>query len=554
MDDILYDYVQDEEVLNQVKATGIEDRVEALEATGTTVNPGYRVDYSNSQINFNPTAQIVTVTGSSVTLEPDTAYKIVATSSSVTLNANIPATGYWGYEGHAEIFVASTGYIVTGLNVYLANALEPDAVNNCTIRFHDGKCIISVEDHIAGYVVTVASGNTAGTLPYALHDVSREYIAFDATLNGQTIDMGGAVTSAGEKHVVGNGYTETILTGGVSCTSKTTFSNLSMDGAYVTGGKMTLGDVFIPQGATVSVSGGGLAVEKVSGSGGVIDLGGTNVVINEGTAYASGCVISGGSASSGGAFRLSASISNSGYATLTDCTITGNTAGAGAAIYAGAHNAVTMSGCTITGNRAIPQGAYFGGVLTAEYNRAGFILSNCTVSGNTLGNGPAVRAAYNNTFVTLSGGCVIEGNINVVSTGRCTLAGSNVIDSISGTAGSVTISSGAIIDLTGNANATPINPGGAIVIPARLGDDTATVQINYTDSVTGDPESRRFDELAIRGTTITNQGIIYGATVTIPAEPQETWFLNTTEGTVTLTYEDAGDYVVTGGLTGVERS
>ena len=116
------------------------------------------------------------------------------------------------------------------------------------------------------------------------------------------------------------------------------------------------------------------------------------------------------------------------------------------------------------------------------------------------------------------------------------------------------ISSGAIVDLTGNTNAVVMNPGGGIVIPARLGDDSATIQINYTDSGTGDTEHRTFSELEIRGTTITNQGVIYGATVTIPADTQAEWFIYTTEGTVVLTSANAGDYVVTGGLIGAERS
>ncbi|MBQ4416255.1 MAG: hypothetical protein II868_01055, partial [Butyrivibrio sp.] len=227
-----------------------------------------------------------------VVLSAGKAYEIhaVANNAKVLLTRENPVGGSrtFGLEGHAEIFVANTGYIQTGANVVLSQPLEPDTVNNCTLRFHDGKCIISVEDHIAGYIVTVASGSTVGSLPYALHDISDEYIAFDASLNGTTVDLAGATTYAGEKHVVGNGYAETIISGGITCTSKTTFSNLSMDGVVASGGTMTLGDVYIPSGATVAVNGGGLAVEKVTGNGGTIDLGydsatqtgGTNIYVS----------------------------------------------------------------------------------------------------------------------------------------------------------------------------------------------------------------------------------------------------------------------------------
>ena len=323
--------------------------------------------------------------------------------------ASIP-DNTWGLEGHLEIFVAGTGYVQTGENVFLANALKPDAVNNCTVRFHDGYAIISVEDHIAGYIVMVNATSGSGSLNYAL-GVSTEYISVDASLNGQTLDLAGAVTN-GEKHVVGNGYTETIISGGINCTSKTTLSNLAADGVIVSSGTLTLGDVYIPSGSTVAVSGGGLAVEKVVGAGSasVIDLGGTRLLISSGsTASASGCTLTSGglAANNGGAATVLGTL------LLQDCIVSGNTGYLGKGVY---------------------------------------------VQGGTLVLKDTDFATTQDITFRLSGG-------KVEVSGDCT------IDTIRknpqyNDSGTVILSSGAIVDLTGNTNAMPINPGGGITFEA----------------------------------------------------------------------------------------
>ena len=399
--------------------------------SGTEYIGGTRIAIGGETISFVNSASIVNVTGNSVTLQPDTAYKITAISSAVTLNANVPAAGQWAYEGHAEIFVAGTGYIVTGANVVLANPLEPDAVNNCVLRFHDGTCIIDVEDHVYGYIVTAISGTTQGTLHYGITSATENYIAFDATMNGSTIDLGGTTASI-EKHIVGNGYNETTLTGAVDCgTSKFTVSNLSLNNVVVGGGTMTLGDAFVPSGSTVTVSGGGLAVEKVTGAGSesVIDLGGTHMNLIDSTSIAniSGCVISGGSNSSaGGALYMS----RGAVANLTDVAFIGNAT------------------------------ATSGGAM-AVLNASAF-LSNCTFSGNT-GNRGVIYASL--ASLNYLGGCVVntENRQNTTTT----LAGSNKVESLksNGSGNSfLVVSSGAVIDLQGNETSTPIEFNGGITV------------------------------------------------------------------------------------------
>ncbi len=403
-----------------------------MEISGTTVN---RKRYMNIIADSSIITRTITPEGSQTSvsayvMEPGNAYKINVTSSAkwlATTAAFKDSTGTWGIEGHIELFVAGTGYVRTDSNVILADALEPDAVNNCTLRFHDGKCIISVEDHVYGYIVVSATGTTAGTLPYALHDVSSEYIAFDASLNGQTLDLGGATTYAGEKHVVGNGYTETVLSGGIVCTSKTTFSNLSMNGVVVSSGTLTLGDVFVQN---VAVSGGGLAVEKVTGDGtGVVDLGATTAIMQNGSA--SGCTFTNGGSSgaTSGAFLFTDGMS----AQFTSCTFSGNTA-------------ATRIGAI---------------GVACDTGKATVFLSGCTFSGNTLNDIAMKRGAkvaivdcsfldnianiynYSNASATFGGTIVYKGRTDKYST----------------PSGEWSVSSGAVIDFTGNENATPWNPG-----------------------------------------------------------------------------------------------
>ena len=395
----------------------------SLAAKQNNITAGYGMELiGGSTVGQKRYFQIETPTSSAVTLQAGHAYRINATAGQKTLNAETMNSNEFGLDGHIELFVANTGYVHTGANVVLSQPLEPDAVNNCTVRFHDGLAIISVEDHVAGYIVVSATGSTSGTLPYGLSSASQAYVAFDASLNGQTFDLGGVATN-GEKHVVGNGYADTVVTGGLSCTSKTTFANLSMVDVSMLGGTMTLGDVYIPSGSTVGVSGGGLAVEKVAGDGGVIA---GNAIVNGGSATLAGIVLTGGTVTSGGLVVI-----GGGNAILSDCVLSGNaTTGTD---YAGtlvvSRGAVTMNNCS----------AYDNSGQIPIYVRSG----NLTIRG---GSYETAIHAYEDVIIGIENTV----RINSITSGTATKKGS------------VTISSGAILDLTGNTNTTPIDPGGGV--------------------------------------------------------------------------------------------
>ena len=404
-------------------------------AGGTaSVAPGYRMNTSGGTVNQDRFFPIETVSGTSVTLQAGHAYIINATTSAgITLNCESFAANTFGLEGHATIYTANAGYVQQGANVYLADPLEPDAVNNCTIRFHGGSATVSVEDYFGGYIV-LSGGTGSGSLPYGLASAGSQYIGFNASLNGQTLDLAGAVAN-GEKHIVGNGYTSTTLTGAVNCgTSKFTVANLALSNVQVTGGVMTLGDAYIPSGSTVAVSGGGLAVEKVTGAGetSVIDLGEMHIEPTPGVTSASGVTVTGGSAGIGGAFSLPF-VGRT--VLLTSCTLSGNKAtNHGGAIDIQSGNSAVISRCTVSNNSA-----YNGGGLSIRVG-AHVYLYDSVVSGNIGTNGA---------------------DINIPS-GTLDLTGSNVIGLLTGASGTVTLTSGAILDLTGNENPTPIAPGGGV--------------------------------------------------------------------------------------------
>ena len=427
----------------------------------TDLTAGFGTEIAGGTVAQARYVPVETISGSSVTMQAGHAYTVYATTSAVTLDCELIPADKYGLDAHLEVFVAATGYIVAGTNVVLNSPLEPDAVNNCQVRFHDGLAIINVIDHIAGYVVLAASGSTAGTLPYALASASQDYVSFDASLDGLTIDMGGAVTNS-EKHVVGRGYTSTTLTGSVSCTSKTTFAALAMSGAVVTGGTMTLGDVFV---ASVAVSGGALVLEKVVGSGGVIDLGdSTSAVIPSYLAVTvSGVDFVDGRHTAHSVFRVtnSATFSRCGFyrntgvtgggalvdggtASYISCTISGNTAANGAGIYIGQSSGTyaDIRACSIVNNTS-------GGIIA--YGNTLTDIADSVVSNNANYDVRIIGGVVN-----VSGGTI---GLALTSGGTMTLAGNVAIAQASGGAGSVTISSGASVNLT-----TSITPGGGITV------------------------------------------------------------------------------------------
>lgn len=278
------------------------------------------------------------------------------------------------------------------------------------------------------------------------------------------------------------------------------------------------GVTFAPGGAAVYPSAGsasayslgGMTVPQI-GNTNVVNLNGSNVAISSGTtASASGCTFSGGYSNVYGGV---CDLQNAQRFIASDCIITGNTARYAGALYA------KNSGATIE-------------------------LTNCIVSGNVASTGPDMLVEAN-AHAGIRGGIIDSMTIGTSASvdfgGSVTLGNVNHIDS----GGTVTIASGTVVNL-----ASSIVPGGGITLYGGSLNSETKIVYGSGSSV----GSRTFDGLEVYGTTITNQGIISGATVYSDENSWIHYVLYTTDdGATSSSVMLSGDaeYVVPGGLVGI---
>lgn len=426
----------------------------SLGAKQAKCSAGFRTYVSGATIGQNRYFDIAApVSSGTLTVSAGSAYRIFATGNTVTVNAEGSASsaGVFGLEGHAAILLTNSSYLKFGTNVVLGAPLQIDAINNCTLRFHDGHCIIDVEDHEAAHAVTVATGTGTGSLYYWANwanttsaSAAPAYVSFSDALDGIACTFNG-VTVNGDKHFVGNGKTLTVVTGTATASSKTYLTNMAISGATITGGTVYATDVLIPSGATTVIS-SPLIASNTLDIDGTLRTPGSLIPTN-------GLVVSGGHGmGNGGVLNLGGtfvSISFGGTAYISDCTVTGGSrTGVGGAFIMTKGNTLIVTSSIISGNTATSQG----GAL--------FMSSGCSARfENSVVSGNSVRDVY------LYGGGqldIIGGTFGAANNqGLITLNGHTTVKEIAGI-GSTTIASGAILDLAGNTNATPISQGGGI--------------------------------------------------------------------------------------------
>jgi len=428
----------------QSEVTGLSA---SLAAKQDTISAGYRMEIvSGTTVAQQRYFDIETPTGATVSLQAGHAYRInITTAANAKTLVSEPdnVLNKFGLEGHAEIFVANTGYLHTDGSVVFADPLTPNAMNNCTLRFHDGECIISLEDHVYGYIVVQNDNTGEGSLYYALTNASlasQEYIAVSELLAGQTLALANAnVTN--NKHLVGNGYNDTIIGGTVSVAANKTFKvdAVSLNNVTVASGILTLSDAYIPSGSTVTQTATyAILPEKVTG-GGVIDLKKLSALNGGGytTLNISNITITGGTTNTnGGAIYKSASVLSA-----NNVVFSGNSAGQwGGAICARVGAQVYLSGCTFTDNYEPTNG-----VLWADGGSI-YDLTDCVFNAS---QGIMMRSAG------LTG---------------CNFHGSNKVDRILASAGGGTVSLAAntVINLTEASVAVPINPGNGVAVGSNV--------------------------------------------------------------------------------------
>lgn len=417
--------------------------------------------YGLYQMDYAPYHEIITIpTGTAtVTIEPGKAYKIDATTSSKTLAINSYNAGLWGRESHIELFVANTGYVHVGSDVTLVDALEPDAVNNLTVRFHDAHAIISVEDHTEAYMVnnTDTGSATSGTLAYGLKQTGNTYqfIGFRSELNTRSVPTGG-VTATVMKHIVGNGMdVGPTISGNLIVKSGATIRDVKLSGVTVTSGNAIFANVFIPNGSTVTFGTGGYMYPTfVYGDGGVIDLNkGAHISGNASyiSSYISGCTITNGSAGLGGGVNVM-----NRTVELVSCVITGNTANTGGGINSYANGTLKLTSCIVSGNTSGNGAGLFSD--SAE-------IVGCIISGNVPTND--IRFTSANGHVSIKDSTI---GICAAVRGILTLEGSNRIDAINGDSATVNILSGTSITLTTSISnaAVVVSSGGCVVNGAAI--------------------------------------------------------------------------------------
>ena len=426
----------------------------SLSAKQAKCSAGFRTEINGATVSQKRYFDIESlVSGGTITVSAGCAYRILAnTAAGVTLVSEPVANTQFGLEGHATIIMTNSSYLHLGSNVVLGQPLVTDAANNCTLRFHDGHCIIDVEDHDAAHTVTVATGKGTGSLYYFCSATNTnnsdfpQYISFSDALDGTACTFNG-VSVTGEKHLLGNGNNATIVTGTASLSTPLFMTHLAVSGATITGGTVYANDVLIPAGATTVVSSPLIASNtleingtlktriypinglSINGSGVILGDGRLSLAINAGQVTTVNGVTLTGPASYNGI------IANYGNTTLTNCLISGCTGTAG---YITAGGSLTLSNCILTSGSWTTATGYKGVVVT---------------DGGTL-------YVYDTTFT--DGLSLYNGNAYFYGTVKLP---ANNMPSNKISSGVLTLTSGSILDLTGNTNATPINPGGGVVFP-----------------------------------------------------------------------------------------
>lgn len=478
----LIDIAEDIEVshLREYEVTACSN--EAIAYIAGLDNPDAFADYYLVKTDMvQPWTYIIDMgTSPAVTIASGLSYKLNAATGTHQLTVDTCPAGYDGRDAIIRIRLGGTGVIQAVAPLQLGGALVPYAINNCVVRFRDGEAVLLVEDTLAGYVVTVNTGTDEGSLPYGLAAAGVPYIAFSPATDGIPVELSGATTAAEEVSVVGNGLTETVLNGSFTCTSKTTLANLTFSGSVVANGAIVLANgiyhidsatgsagLTLGSGAIIDLTGNSTPTPVAPGGGITFEKGGATVKVGNSTASSS-YMLDNVALPAGAKLKNTAvvdlgsgnvAVSSGTTVSASGCTFSGGNATGYAGVFyvsKGAH--LDLNGCELRGNT---------GAKGQVYTLDAIDMKNTVASAST-GAQADVYVNSSGGIANFNGGCAI-GYCRVDNGGTAVFSGSNTIRRIApyhntsaGRSGFVTISGGAIVDLTGNTNSTPIAPGGGI--------------------------------------------------------------------------------------------
>ena len=151
-----------------------------------------------------------------VTLASGLAYKsTILSGASCTFSTDTCPSGTYGKDAHLTLFIGQNTNITFQAPLVLIDSLTPNSGHNITIKYRDGQALAYVDDTDIGYVVTVATGTTAGSLPYGLAQAvanKDNYIVFSHSTDNQDIAITGETINK-SVNMIGNGMDTTYLSG-----------------------------------------------------------------------------------------------------------------------------------------------------------------------------------------------------------------------------------------------------------------------------------------------------------------------------------------------------
>ena len=434
--------------------------------------------YYIKQDSVCPFIPIVDVSSmSTVSVQAGLVYRIIATSGTHVLTVSNLPTNAVGDEAYIQIKTGSSSTITVQQPLMLMDAIKPNAINNCVVKFINGESRLYVEDVSSGYVVVTASGTEYGSLHYGLSNLSSidvNYISFGSTVdniavhssepiafmhqpvsivgNGRditTIDFDHGVIGTDQSFYVGyatvkdvtvNGGNIQLENGGLEGVIKLEGSSLSLSGRTKFDANVIGANITIAPGSTVSGTGSidlqqtqskrieltagvleGVTIYngKMAGYGGGFWTANTTTPVDTINVTVIGC----SSSSSGGGFSY-----RSKYGNIINVTVKGCTSGSWGGGFETSH-------CKNTNYHTIVRNVYVEGCKAAQgggiaiYNNYtdiyGGTIKNCTCT--SIGSAIAVASsATASVSGLLVDGCSGRDVIDVPSGTKLTLTGCTV--------------------------------------------------------------------------------------------------------------------------------
>lgn len=385
---------------------------------GGTISQNRFVDIEE----INPSVRLTVIAGHSYT------GKVSATQWLATENYYATKNGL---DAHLSVLLAEGWGFHTDAKMAFISKPEPLALNNLTVHFRAGKSYVSLDDCFGGYVVKSTSGSTAGTLAYGL-TASDEYICFEPTIDGSTISFGTVTTYNGEKYIHGNGQDKTFISGSINCSGKVVASNLALTDVTITGGTFKLGNVTIPAGSTVALTGDAV-------------IGAVNGVTINGP----------GTLDFGLIYHVGSSISTYANLQFIGLKIINGLGSGGAFLQVGTGGNVNIESCEITGNTTT-----YRGILSLANGTTN--IKNCYMHGNKAPGSDYFIYVSGSATVNITGGTFTE-NSQVAGTSTTSFFDHVIWTAKIAGVGKTKLTSGVTFDMTGNAN-TDVITGGTLIV------------------------------------------------------------------------------------------